>query len=75
MMRLFPANRKPKNFVPNALCEKNKNVAVTIEWALVVPWITRENLLLMFLVYRWRCSCSRMLPTSKRDAALVTSFD
>jgi hypothetical protein len=24
----------------------------TIEWALVVPWITRENILLMFLVYR-----------------------
>jgi hypothetical protein len=48
---------------------------ITIEWALVVPWITRENILLMFLVHRWRCSCSRMLPTSKRDAALVTSFD
>jgi hypothetical protein len=26
----------------------------TIEYALVVPWITRENILLMFLVYRWR---------------------
>jgi hypothetical protein len=24
--------------------------------ALVVPWITRENILLMFLVYRWRTS-------------------
>jgi hypothetical protein len=24
-----------------------------------------------FLVYRWRCSCSRMLPTSKRDAAML----
>jgi hypothetical protein len=48
---------------------------IYIEWALVVPWITLENILLMFLVYRWRCSCSRMLPTSKRDAALVTSFD
>jgi hypothetical protein len=46
-----------------------------IEWALVVPWITRENILLMFLVNRWRCSCSHMLPTSKRDAALLTSFN
>jgi hypothetical protein len=45
-----------------------------IEWALVVPWITRENILLMFLVYRWRSVCSRMLPTSKRDAALALSF-
>jgi hypothetical protein len=26
------------------------NSAHSIEWALVVPWITRENLLLMFLV-------------------------
>jgi hypothetical protein len=36
-----------------------------IEWALVVPWITRENILLMFLVYKWRSSMLSYAPYFK----------
>jgi hypothetical protein len=34
--------------------------ALCIEWALVGPSFTRENKLLIFLVYRGRACCSRL---------------
>jgi hypothetical protein len=52
-------NSKTLNFCPPVSTQAISALTVVcIEWALVVPWITRENILLMFLVYRWR---SRML--------------
>jgi hypothetical protein len=38
----------------------NFNSSSTIEWALVGPSFTRENKLLIFLVYRGRACCSRL---------------
>jgi hypothetical protein len=35
---------------------------MSIEWALVGPSFTRENKLLIFLVYRGRACCSRVTP-------------
>jgi hypothetical protein len=59
------------NLLANCKFADLNHIYIYIEWALVVPWITRKNILLMFLVYRWRSS---MLSTSKRDTAAALNF-
>jgi hypothetical protein len=45
----FDLALKKASVVPASGKKGNYKCDVTIEWALVVPWITRENILLMFL--------------------------
>jgi hypothetical protein len=42
--------------VPTGYEDVGTVLLIIIEWALVVPWITRENVLLMFLAASTECS-------------------
>jgi hypothetical protein len=47
---LFLLNRGTK--IAAHLSKQLLEMTFSIDWALVVPWITRENILFMFLAYR-----------------------